>query len=128
VPWLAPDLLELADVLRERVPFTGLTACAERLRMDRRERLFVGQVNDAPDSPESRLVGGPIQDNPGKSEVRRGQSDHPCHRERVPLFCVHGTLDRLLPFQSQLLLIALQDAGASMKIHPAKDGRQTGII
>jgi hypothetical protein len=35
------------------------------LQMDA-NRLSDGQIHDAPDSPESKLVGGPIQDNPDK--------------------------------------------------------------
>jgi hypothetical protein len=36
------------------------------LQMDA-HRLSDGQIHDAPDSPESKLIGGPIQDHPDKA-------------------------------------------------------------
>ena len=40
-----------------------------------------------------------------------------------PFLIVHGTLDRLVPFnQSQLLAAALDAAGASVKFHPVEGG------
>ena len=40
-----------------------------------------------------------------------------------PFLIVHGTLDRLVPFnQSQLLVAALEAAGASVKFHPVEGG------
>ena len=40
-----------------------------------------------------------------------------------PFLIVHGTLDRLVPFnQSELLVDALKAAGASVKFHPVEGG------
>jgi acetyl esterase/lipase len=70
-------------------------------------RLPDGQIHNAPDSPESKLVGGPIQDNPDK--VRRANPITYVNKTAAPFLIVHGTLDRLVPFnQSQLLVAALE--------------------
>jgi acetyl esterase/lipase len=90
------------------------------LQMDA-HRLSDGQIHDAPDSPESKLVGGPIQDNPDR--VRRMNPITYVTRDTPPFLIVHGTVDRLVPFnQSQLLAAALEAAGASVKFHPVEGG------
>lgn len=90
------------------------------LQMDA-HRLPDGQVHDAPDSPESRLVGGPIQDHPDK--VRRANPITYVNKGAPPFLIVHGTLDRLVPFnQSQLLAAALEAARASVQFHPVEGG------
>ena len=44
-------------------------------------------------------------------------------KDAVPFLIVHGTLDRLVPFnQSQLLAAALEAAGASVTFHPVEGG------
>ena len=70
---------------------------------------------------KSKLVGGPIQDNPDK--VRRVNPITYVTKNAPPFLIVHGTLDRLVPFnQSQLLVAALEAAGASVKFHPVEGG------
>jgi acetyl esterase/lipase len=84
-------------------------------------RLSDGQIHDAPDSPESKLVGGPIQDNPYKA--KRVNPITYVTKDAPPFLIVHGTLDRLVPFnQSQLLVAALEAAGASVKFRPVEGG------
>jgi acetyl esterase/lipase len=90
------------------------------LQMDA-NRLPDGQIHNAPDSPESKLVGAPIQDNPDK--VRRVNPITYVTKNAPPFLIVHGALDRLVPFnQSQLLVTALEAAGASVKFHPVEGG------
>ena len=90
------------------------------LQMDA-NRLSDGQIHNAPDSPESKLVGGPIQDNPEK--VKRVNPTTYVTKNAPPFLIVHGKLDRLVPFnQSQLLVAALEAAGASVKFHPVEGG------
>jgi acetyl esterase/lipase len=62
--------------------------------------------HDAPDSPESRLIGGPVLENPDKvataNPITYVTADDP------PMLLVHGTRDPLVPHhQSQLLDEAL---------------------
>jgi acetyl esterase/lipase len=65
------------------------------LQMDA-HRLPGGQIHDAPDSPESKLIGGPIQDNPDK--VRRVNPITYVTKSAPPFLIVHGTLDRVKTF------------------------------
>jgi acetyl esterase/lipase len=65
---------------------------------------------DAANWPETRLIGGPIQDNPEKvasaSPLTYVTADDP------PFLIVHGTQDPIVPFnQSELLHAALAKAG-----------------
>jgi acetyl esterase/lipase len=90
------------------------------LRMDA-HRLPDGQIHDAPDSPESKLVGAPIQDNPDK--VRRVNPITYASKGAPPFLIVHGILDRLVPFnQSQLLTDALEAVGTPVQFHPVEVG------
>jgi acetyl esterase/lipase len=90
------------------------------LQMDA-QRLPDGQIHNTRNSPESRLVGGPIQENPDK--VRRVNPIIYVGKSVPPFLIVHGTLDRLVPFnQSELLVAALKAAGASVKFHPVQGG------
>ena len=79
------------------------------LQMDA-HRLPDGQIHNGSESPESKLIGGPIQDNPEK--VRRANPITYLGKSAPPFLIVHGTLDRLVPFnQSQLLAAALETGG-----------------
>jgi acetyl esterase/lipase len=90
------------------------------LQMDA-NRLPDGQIHNTPDSPESKLVGGPIEDNPDK--VSRVNPISYVTKSASPFLIVHGTLDRLVPFhQSQLLAAALEAAGALVKFYPVEGG------
>jgi acetyl esterase/lipase len=90
------------------------------LQMDG-HRLPDGQIHDAPDSPESKLIGGPIQNNPDRT--RRVNPITYVTKDSPPFLIVHGTVDRLVPFhQSQLLAAALEAAGAPVTFHPVEGG------
>ena len=71
--------------------------------------------HDSPNSPESLLIGGPIQENPAKvataNPITYITSDDP------PFLIIHGTLDPLVSFnQSELLHQALlsSDLGSTL--------------
>ena len=78
-------------------------------------------VHDAPDSPESRLIGGPIQENRDKvaaanpiTYIRKG-------REYPAFLIVHGENDFTVPLnQSELLNAALKQVGADVEFHVVK--------
>lgn len=66
-------------------------------------------VHNAPDSPESSLIGGPIQDNPEQCAL----ADPVTYIDRndPPFLILHGDADPLVPHcQSELLYDALQKA------------------
>jgi acetyl esterase/lipase len=72
--------------------------------------------HDSPDSPESRLIGGPIQENRDKAEqanpIKYVTHDVP------PFLIVHGEQDPLVPYnQSELLYAALKKAGANVTFY-----------
>src|SRR5512132_3660165 len=69
-----------------------------------------GTVHDAADSPESQLVGGPIQERP--TEVARANPVTYVTPEAPPFLIVHGDRDPLVPYGQSLLLVdALRAAG-----------------
>jgi acetyl esterase/lipase len=68
--------------------------------------------HDAPDSPESQLVGGPIQEN--RDRVARANPITYIAPGAPPFLIVHGDRDDLVPLnQSELLHAALQQAGVT---------------
>lgn len=90
------------------------------LQMDD-HRLPNGQVHNAPDSPESQLIGGPIQEN--KEKVRRANPAAYVTKDDPPFLIVHGDSDPLVPHhQSELLAAALENAGVPMTFYTVKGG------
>lgn len=75
--------------------------------------------HDAPDSPESQLIGAPIQQNKDAAAKANpityiGRGEAP-----PPFLIMHGTRDPLVPFaQSELLGTALKTAGADVTLRP----------
>lgn len=85
------------------------------LQMDQ-QRLPDGMIHDTPDSPESELVGGPIQQHPAK--VARCNPITYVTSAAPPFLIVHGDCDPLVPYgQSQLLVAALQKAGVAVTFY-----------
>ena len=77
--------------------------------------------HDAPDSPESLLVGGPIQDNPDRCALANPATyvtaDDP------PFLILHGDADPLVPHcQSEVLVEALEDGGVPVKLNIVPGG------
>ncbi len=100
---------EYSSRIQAVVDFFGPT---DLLRMDD----FPGaMVHNAPDSPESQLIGGPIQENPDRASranpIRYVSEDDP------PFLIAHGDRDPLVPLnQSELLLAALTKAGVPARL------------
>ena len=81
--------------------------------------------NDA-GSPESLLVGGPIQQN--KATSRNASPLTHVSRDDVPILIVHGTDDPLVPFnQSERFLKALVKAGVDAHLIQMTDGGHGGF-
>ncbi len=81
------------------------------LQMDA-HRLSDGQIHDAPDSPESQLMGFPLQSDP--VAVARANPAAYVNPQSPPIFITHGTADPLVPFnQSEILFGAYREAGAT---------------
>jgi acetyl esterase/lipase len=72
-----------------------------------------GLKHDPPNSPESKLVGGPIQDNVEK--VKRANPITYITKDTPPFFIAHGENDTSVPWhQSELLYEALKKAGVEV--------------
>jgi acetyl esterase/lipase len=82
--------------------------------------------HDAADSPESRLIGGPIRDNPDK--VLRASPLHYVTHGDAPFLIVHGDKDPLVAHgQSELLEAALKQANVPVEFYTVKDGGHGGF-
>jgi dipeptidyl aminopeptidase/acylaminoacyl peptidase len=72
--------------------------------------------HDAANSPESLLVGGPIQEN--KEKVAAANPITYVSKDDPPFLVIHGDKDDLVPLsQSELLHAALEKAGVPSKLH-----------
>lgn len=94
--WFGPtDLLQMND---QAIPFSTLD-------------------HDAPDSPESRLVGGPLQREPFRSVAIKANPITYVSEDDPPFLIVHGNKDKLVSHQqSELLLEALTKAGVESRL------------
>lgn len=95
------------------------------LQMDA-HRLPDGMVHDVADSPESQLVGGPIQEN--KEKVAKANPVTYVTKSAPPFLICHGDSDPLVPHhQSELLAAALKKAGVPVTLYTVKDGGHGGF-
>jgi acetyl esterase/lipase len=75
--------------------------------------------HNAPDSPESKLIGGPLLDN--KDKAAKASPISYVSKEAPPFLIMHGDRDRTVPFnQSELLYAALKKAGVDATLVPMK--------
>jgi acetyl esterase/lipase len=85
----------------------------------------MGGSHDGPDSPEARLLGGPVQENMEKA-VRANPITY-VSRDDPPFLIMHGDKDPTVPFsQSELLLEALRNAGVEATFMPVKGAGHGG--
>jgi len=85
------------------------------------ELLKMGGSHDNPNSPESKLVGGTLQEN---QEIARNASPTTyVTKDDPPFLLIHGTKDFTVPFnQSELLFAALQQAEVEATFVPVTNG------
>ena len=77
--------------------------------------------HDAPNSPESQLIGGPVQEN--KEACMRANPITYVSKDEPPFLICHGDKDMLVPHnQSELLNDALKKVGVNVKFHTVKGG------
>ncbi|MHC4741763.1 MAG: alpha/beta hydrolase fold domain-containing protein [Planctomycetota bacterium] len=82
--------------------------------------------HDASDSPESKLIGGAIQEN--KDKCMRANPITYVSKDDPPFLIVHGDKDPLVPHnQSVILHEALQKAGVKVKFHTVPGGGHGGF-
>jgi acetyl esterase/lipase len=82
--------------------------------------------HDAPDSPESRLIGGAVQEH--KDAARAASPVNYATKDDAPILHMHGEIDPVVPHaQSVELHAALERAGASTTLQTiAKSGHGDG--
>lgn len=111
------EYLDLSSRVQCVVDFFGPT---DFLQMDA-HRLPEGMVHDTPDSPESELIGGPIQEHAEK--VTRANPITYVTRAAPPFLIIHGDCDPLVPYhQSTLLVAALEAAGVPVTFYTVVGG------
>ncbi len=88
---------------------------------------FPSDMNhDAADSPESKLIGGPVQEMP--DEVRQADPITYVSEDDPPFLIVHGDQDPLVPLnQSELLVAALEKANVPVTLYIVKEGGHGGF-
>lgn len=82
--------------------------------------------HDAPDSPESKLIGGPIQER--KEATRKASPLTHVTKDDAPMIHVHGDVDALVPHpQSVAFNKALEAAGVDSVLLTIKGGGHGGF-
>ena len=75
----------------------------------------MGGSHDDPGSPESRLIGGPVQEN--KEKARKASPLTYVSKDSAPFLIMHGDQDNVVPpGQSELLAEALKKAGVEVTL------------
>ncbi len=114
--------LDQSSRVRAVVDYFGPT---DFLQMDA-HRLPNGMLHDPADSPESRLVGGAIQENEAK--VAAANPITYVSSATPPFLIVHGSADPLVPHhQSALLEAALRKAGVPVLFYTVRGGGHGGF-
>ena len=109
--------LEVSSKVQAVVDYFGPT---DFLQMDA-QRLPDGLVHDAPDSPESQLVGGPIQEH--KDRVAKANPITYVSKDDPPFLIIHGDQDKLVPYQQSVLLNkALEEVGVPVTFYKVEGG------
>ncbi len=97
----------------------ALSGPTDFLQMDAHAPKDARLKHDLPGSPESRLIGGPIQNN--KEKVARANPITYVSKDSPPFLLIHGDQDPLVPVhQAQLLDAALKEKGVPVQLHIVK--------
>ncbi|MGC4111446.1 MAG: alpha/beta fold hydrolase [Nocardioides sp.] len=100
------------------------------LQMDAHAVAGARLIHNARQSPESRLVGGPLQEKPYCDLAARVNPIPFLSKNAPPYLIVHGSVDPLVPHhQSELLYAALTKLGIPVRFHTingAEHGRGFG--
>ncbi len=98
----------------------NLWGATDILQMDAHSLPGGKTTHDSADSPEARLLGGPMQQEPYRSlAVKVNPIKYIAKGQKMPPFLmVHGEVDELVPVhQSKLLHAALKKVGAETTVH-----------
>ncbi|MCY8493889.1 prolyl oligopeptidase family serine peptidase [Bacillus inaquosorum] len=82
--------------------------------------------HDSPHSPESKLIGGAIQEH--KEKARKASPIEYVHREAPPILIMHGDQDDVVPYeQSAEFYHALKKAGHDAIMYKIKEAGHSGF-
>lgn len=110
--------LDFSSRIRAAAPLSGPT---DLLLMDAHAPKDARLKHDAANSPEARLIGGPIQDN--KAKAAKANPIAYVGKSTPPFLIVHGDRDATVPYhQAELLFDALKSAGVSVHLHTVTGG------
>lgn len=116
------ERLEYSSKVQVVVDYFGPT---DFLQMDDYRRSD-SMIHNEPNSPESLLIGGNIQDN--KDKVTRANPITYVTKDDPPFLIVHGDNDPLVPHhQSALLEAALKEAGVPVTFYTVKGAGHGGF-
>lgn len=111
------EYLDVSSRVQCVVDYFGPT---DFLQMDT-QRPPDGMIHDTPDSPESQLIGGPIQEN--RDKTARANPVTYVTADAPPFLVVHGNQDPLVPYQQSVLLVnALLVAGVDVAFYTVIGG------
>jgi len=114
--------LKVSSRVQAVVDYFGPT---DLLQMDD-HRLPDGMVHNTPDSPESQLIGGHIQEN--KEKVAKANPITYVTKDDAPFLIVHGDKDPLVAHhQSELLEAALRKTGVPVSFYTVKGAGHGGF-
>jgi acetyl esterase/lipase len=114
--------LKVSSRVQAVVDYFGPT---DLLQMDD-HRLPDGMVHNTADSPESKLIGGHIQEN--KEKVAKANPITYVTKDDAPFLIIHGDRDPLVPHhQSELLEAALKKAGIPVSFYTVKGAGHGGF-
>lgn len=95
------------------------------LQMDAHAIARTRNKHDSARSPESLLIGGPIQEN--KEKVAKANPITYVDKNDPPFLIIHGSHDALVPVhQSQILSQALKKAGVPVQLHIVENAGHGG--
>ena len=114
--------LDVSSRVQAVVDYFGPT---DFLQMDD-QRLPDGQLHNPPDSPESQLIGGAIQEH--RQRVAQANPITYVTNDAPPFLIVHGDCDPLVPYQQSVLLdAALRQAGVPVTFYTVVNAGHGGF-
>lgn len=82
--------------------------------------------HDSPDSPESKLIGGAVQET--KEQARKASPIHYVHRDAPPILIMHGDQDDIVPYeQSVQMFHALKKEGCDAVMYNINGAGHSGF-
>lgn len=119
------DVPNLEGTLGEHVKESSRVQCVVD-QFGPTDLLAMGGSHNNPNSPESKLVGGAVQEM--QKVAREASATTHVSQDDPPFLLIHGTNDRTVPFsQSELLNEALKKVGVEAILVPVEGGGHGGF-